>query len=129
MGKKNILSAEKQRKIEKAVSREIWKEQGCPKFKGGIHTDKKKEASRRQCRQKVNQEGNSLRDPARIEPLLKKLGDFWKQHPDIRLCQLVDNIGHYTNPNKDLFYLEDEDFEEGLDILIQNQKFISAAKK
>lgn len=36
-----------------------------------------------------------MRDPARIDRILAKLGEVWKQYPDQRLGQLVCNLlGH-----------------------------------
>ncbi len=54
-----------------------------------------------------------MRDPARIDPLLKKLGDYWKLHPDLRLGQILQNFmfdeAYYGPP--DLFYVEDSVFD------------------
>lgn len=33
-----------------------------------------------------------MRDPARIDPFLKELGELWKLFPDMRFGQLVQNI-------------------------------------
>lgn len=48
-----------------------------------------------------------MRDPKRIQPLLAALTEYWTQHPDWRLGQIVCNcgreIGHW-----DPFYMEDD---------------------
>ena len=56
-----------------------------------------------------------MRDPARIDPILKKLEVLWKKYPDLRFCQLIDNIMH----NTDIFYVEDTLFEKKLDKFIE----------
>ena len=54
-----------------------------------------------------------MRNPARIYPLLNKIGDIWVKMPDIRLGQLISNI---THPSKiDIFYMEDEELEKKID--------------
>jgi uncharacterized protein YihD (DUF1040 family) len=45
-----------------------------------------------------------MRDPQRIDEILKRLGDIWKENPDLRLGQLISNVIHDTN---NLFYIED----------------------
>lgn len=32
-----------------------------------------------------------MRNPKRIDEILKRLGDSWKKHPDLRLGQLIYN--------------------------------------
>lgn len=54
-----------------------------------------------------------MRDPNRIDVFLKKLGEYWKQVPNWRFGQLIDNIMKYAEtcwPEK-LFFIEDEQFE------------------
>lgn len=56
-----------------------------------------------------------MRDPKRIKRLLNKLEKVWSKQPDIRLYQLLINLGllpdgHYWN-------IEDTDIEEVLDLL------------
>lgn len=55
-----------------------------------------------------------MRDPNRIDPLLKELGDFWKKNPDLRLGQIICNLpclakrmGLFKGGN-DVFYVEDD---------------------
>ena len=52
-----------------------------------------------------------MRDPNRIPEIMKLLETGWKQVPDWRFCQLFENLKRYSNKS-DLFYLEDEDFEQ-----------------
>lgn len=44
-----------------------------------------------------------MRDPKRIEPVLRALGDLWRANPDLRLFQLF----YWLTQNKDLFHVED----------------------
>jgi uncharacterized protein YihD (DUF1040 family) len=56
-----------------------------------------------------------MRDPKRIESILHLIKKVWKQHPDWRLCQLLSNVAVRFNWNNlDLFYLEDDMLQEGL---------------
>jgi len=57
-----------------------------------------------------------MRDQNRIVRILSKLENVWKYNPDWRLCQLVSNL-FGTGP-QDVFYKEDDDLEERLDIFI-----------
>ena len=47
-----------------------------------------------------------MRDPKRIDIVMKRLKALWKKNPDLRLCQLVINVSGVYDP----FYMEDEDF-------------------
>lgn len=52
-----------------------------------------------------------MRDINRIDPFLQKLGEYWKQHPDLRFGQIISNILGITR-NKcqiDPFYYEEDD--------------------
>ena len=63
-----------------------------------------------------------MRNPNRIDPILKQLGDIWHKHPDLRLCQILSNATDLYNPlprcqeclGTDLYYIEDEQIQEGL---------------
>lgn len=46
-----------------------------------------------------------MRDPNRIEKILKEIGDIWKQYPDLRLGQLLLNAAR----DPVLYYLEDDE--------------------
>jgi len=57
-----------------------------------------------------------LRDPKRIDRILKILGKAWKENTDLRLCQLLSivAISGCGWPNNDLYHLEDKDLEKGI---------------
>lgn len=56
-----------------------------------------------------------MRDPARIDKILAQLANLWKQHPDLRLGQLIANTS--INRNDPLFYnIEDQDL---IDLLVE----------
>lgn len=55
------------------------------------------------------------RDPERIDRILTKLAQVWKQHSDQRLGQLVSNLSHRAS----LFNYEDDKLEARLDELLQ----------
>lgn len=66
-----------------------------------------------------------MRDPERQARIVAKLQQVWEsKHPDIRLCQLLDNIvrAHSTTWKSDLFYVEDEALERWLDAEIAQTK-------
>lgn len=46
-----------------------------------------------------------MRDPKRIDDIMKRLKKLWKVFPDLRLGQLLANCLNYQQ----LYYLEDED--------------------
>lgn len=54
------------------------------------------------------------RDPNRIEGQIEALKEFWLQHPDWRLVQLVRNVSEWEPPSGkvsvDTFYQEDTEF-------------------
>lgn len=57
-----------------------------------------------------------MRNPHRIPRIMETLECFWKQHPDLRLGQLIDIIaarilGHAPNQNE-LFAIEDSQLED-----------------
>lgn len=47
-----------------------------------------------------------MRDPNRIEPILKELEKYWRKYPDWRLAQVICNLGREVGMF-DPFYLED----------------------
>lgn len=53
------------------------------------------------------------RNPARIYPLLNKIGEYWVQNPDLRLGQIIVNFTGLDGAS--LFHLEDEEFEKLID--------------
>lgn len=55
-----------------------------------------------------------MRDPRRIERIVSKLELYWKEVPDWRFGQLIENLKRYSG-HPDLFYIEDYMFEQILD--------------
>lgn len=49
-----------------------------------------------------------MRDPKRIDRILKLIEKIWKAYPDLRLCQL---IGNCFDPG-DNYYKEDDELEK-----------------
>ena len=49
-----------------------------------------------------------MRDPDRIDIILKELGDIWKKYPDLRFCQMMHVIVDFAI--KDTYDLEDSCF-------------------
>lgn len=56
-----------------------------------------------------------MRDPNRIPQVLNALALYWKEHPDLRLGQIISNaqsthrINNGLADTQDVFYFEDED--------------------
>jgi len=50
---------------------------------------------------------NILYDPDRIKPIIELLEKQWKEHPQMRLGQLIVNIADNINDNY-IFYAEDD---------------------
>ena len=59
-----------------------------------------------------------MRDPKRIDEVLRLLKIYWDTHPDLRLGQIVVNITQKNDP----FYVEDEDFIRKLMMEIINER-------
>lgn len=57
-----------------------------------------------------------MRDIKRIDPILEKLNKFWKQHPELRLSQVLCMIYNF----EDGFYIEDSVVENSLDSLLDS---------
>lgn len=57
-----------------------------------------------------------MRDPNRIEPLLKAMKELWILVPDWRLGQLVSNLARATNVN-DPFFVEDDKMMEAISLM------------
>jgi len=54
----------------------------------------------------------TVRDPARIDRMLAQLRALWYAYPDLRLGQLVHNLGANVEPNLlDTYYVEDGEME------------------
>ena len=59
-----------------------------------------------------------MRPPERIDRILEKVREYWMEHQDLRLCQLMYIAASKVDwKDNDLFALEDDRLEEGLDIL------------
>ncbi len=58
-----------------------------------------------------------MRDKKRIKRILKKLEIVWTSCSDLRLGQGLENLARAREI--DLFYLEDEELERLLDLLIE----------
>lgn len=67
-----------------------------------------------------------MRDPARIDPLLEKLGEAWKKYPDMRFGQFVDNFFSVCEQNT--FNMEDDVWEVALDAFIRGERPTAAIK-
>jgi hypothetical protein len=64
-----------------------------------------------------------MRDPERIPRILEKLRILWAEMPDLRLGQLVDNARMVSDGHDiDLFYIEDDLIEEGLERISENHE-------
>lgn len=64
-----------------------------------------------------------MRDPARIDRVLKKLRLLWQRYPDLRLGQLIQNAKSQAGEgsgNVPLFTVEDDVMEVGLDNLMDS---------
>lgn len=57
-----------------------------------------------------------MRDPNRIPRILSLLTAIWRDTPDLRLGQIVENARSLAAPlsKADTFYVEDDIIEEGL---------------
>jgi len=49
-----------------------------------------------------------MRDLKRIDRLLGLIGNVWKQNPDLRLLQLLEN----AIPDQKWYYVEDDELED-----------------
>lgn len=50
-----------------------------------------------------------MRNPDRIPYIMSLIAQGWQKAPDLRICQIFENLKKYAGKN-DLFYMEDEDF-------------------
>ena len=63
------------------------------------------------CMLYVHCSGKTTRKRGRISPVIRKLEEVWREHPDLRLGQLlIDCAG-----DKDLFNLEDDELMEAME--------------
>ena len=56
-----------------------------------------------------------MRDPKRIDRILKELKELWEKVPDWRLGQLIENVKEASGAKIDTFYVEDDHIEKGLE--------------
>ena len=61
-----------------------------------------------------------MRDPRRIEEILREIGEIWRKEPDLRLGQLVVIGARPREPQPHIFYVEDEVLLEGLRLYKSN---------
>jgi len=66
--------------------------------------------------------GENLRNINRIDPLMQKFGELWKQCPDYRFGQLIyviaDKMVELEFTGGDIFFPEDDKWEIAIDALI-----------
>jgi len=53
------------------------------------------------------------RDPDRIDEVLEEVEEYWKEHPDLRLGQIIVNIAERNVV--DPFYIEDDELKSALE--------------
>ena len=65
-----------------------------------------------------------MRDPSRINRILEKLRAAWLSSPDLRLGQLVMTAVAVAEKRQvdDIFYIEDDQTEKGLDTMLKQSK-------
>jgi len=58
-----------------------------------------------------------MRDPERIDGILERLGIVWRQHPSLRLGQLLGNLFSTVRDPQSAgqYYCEDEDLIDALE--------------
>ena len=54
-----------------------------------------------------------MRDPKRVNKILKRVEAVWKKTPQLRLAQLILNLEHITE--RPLYHLEDDELAEALE--------------
>lgn len=60
-----------------------------------------------------------MRDVERIDPIIDKLREVWKQYPDLRLTQLMWILGRSKYA---FFYVEDDHINSKLDRALLHKK-------
>lgn len=63
-----------------------------------------------------------MRDPKRIQPILKLIEELWTENPDLRLGQLLVNAIRPSQPAPEVFYAEDDRLLDGLRDLARNSR-------
>jgi hypothetical protein len=59
-----------------------------------------------------------MRDIERIDRIINKLRNYWKIYPDLRFNQMIDSL--ICKTKIDAFYLEDDEFEQLINLQIVN---------
>jgi hypothetical protein len=49
-----------------------------------------------------------MRNPARIDPILRLIGEAWKRSPDLRLGQIIVSAVRPVDPCPEVFSVEDD---------------------
>jgi hypothetical protein len=57
-----------------------------------------------------------MRDPKRIPIIISAIQRLWEENPDFRLAQLIVNVIHPDDLCPQVFYCEDDDLLERLQI-------------
>lgn len=60
-----------------------------------------------------------MRPEERIPRILEKLEEYWREHQDLRLGQILSNFSIEVMNDADPFYMEDDDFEDLLEEKIE----------
>jgi len=63
-----------------------------------------------------------MRDINRIEIILDNLKIYWLKNPDLRLGQIISNLGYKMSGNNDPFYIEDDLMLKAIEEELKNIK-------
>lgn len=66
-----------------------------------------------------------MRDLERIDVIIQKISELWKEVPDMRFFQLIHALSYAALEDhdiEDLFYLEDEHFIRTLNRCLESRK-------
>ena len=77
---------------------------------------------------------NEMRNPERIDEILKLISEIWHKNPDLRLCQLIGNcVGSTSYSGEDLYYVEDNELQIELQRVVDEielvKKFLDSRKE
>jgi len=59
-----------------------------------------------------------VRDPARIARISEKLLQVWQKYPDLRLGQLITNLGEFGSLEHYAWFIEDDHMEQRIDAVL-----------
>jgi len=65
---------------------------------------------------------NEERDPKRIKRMLEKMGKLWRDSPDLRFGQFIQNIFGSAIRDQPIYFKEDDEIEKILDYLLEKIK-------